>query len=303
MRGALAGFVRHLEAEVRASTHTVRSYRRDVEGFCRAVEERRGREPHLADLNLREVRAYLGTLHDSHAASTVARKLSALRRFGDYLRERGLKPDNELKLLRSPKQRPKLPVALPVEDLNPLVEADHRSGPLGLRDQAVLEVLYGSGLRVSECVGLDVEHLRWEGERLTVRVVGGKGGKDRVVPAGSKAAQALRAYLAVRPQFLRPTSPPEALFLGARGGRLSSRSARDLVYRRCQKTGARAVVGPHGLRHSFATHLLESGADLRSIQMMLGHASLATTQRYTHLDMGRLLDVYERVHPRARDDE
>src|SRR5690606_14590698 len=167
------------------------------------------------------------------------------------------------------------------------------------RDRAVLEVLYGAGLRVSECVALDRSHLRWEGDRLLVRVVRGKGGKDRVVPLGRPAARALREYLEVRPRLLQPRSPAEAVFLGNRGGRLSDRQVRYLVERR-STVEARARISPHGLRHSFATHLLESGCDLRAIQSMLGHASLSTTQRYTHLTLGKLIDVYEQAHPRAR---
>ncbi|MCA9687245.1 MAG: tyrosine-type recombinase/integrase, partial [Myxococcales bacterium] len=145
----------------------------------------------------------------------------------------------------------------------------------------------------------DRDDLRWEGERLTIRVRAGKGNKDRLVPLGRPGAEALQAWLEHRAELATARSPSQALFLGARGGRLSVRSARDLVYRRCRQSGARAVVGPHGLRHSFATHLLQSGCDLRSIQAMLGHASLSTTQRYTHLDMGRLFELYEQAHPRA----
>jgi integrase/recombinase XerC len=168
----------------------------------------------------------------------------------------------------------------------------------------MLEVLYGAGLRVSEAVALDLDDLRHEGrgadEHLTVRVRLGKGGKQRVVPLGRKAAVALAEWLDVRSELLRPGSPVAAVFLGHRGARLVTRVARELVYRRCEETGARAVVGPHGLRHSFATHLLQSGCDLRTIQSLLGHASLSTTQRYTHLDMGRLIDLYEQAHPRAK---
>src|SRR5690606_14528987 len=162
----------------------------------------------------------------------------------------------------------------------------------------ILEVLYGAGLRVGECVALDLDHLRWDRDELTIRVVAGKGNKDREVPLGAPGAAALRAYLAVRELLLAPAhrrsqeacptgqkriKAEQALFLGQRGRRLGDRSVRALVYRRCLATGARARVGPHGLRHSFATHLLEGGCDLRSIQAMLGHASLSTTQRYTHL--------------------
>lgn len=314
MREALASFLVHLDKERRLSPNTCRAYARDIEGFIDNVEARRDRPAKLRDLRLREVRAYLAELHGKRAASTVGRKLSALRTFAEYCRREGWIAENEVALMRRPKLGRKLPVALPVEDLTEMIDGEQRPGAVGLRDRALLEVLYGAGLRVSEAVALNLADLRWEGSgdaaRLTLRVLQGKGNKDRVVPLGRKGAEAMRAWLDTREGLLAPTpregmrSPAridagKAVFLGARGGRLSTRVAREVVYRRCQASGARAVVGPHGLRHSFATHLLQSGCDLRSIQSMLGHASLSTTQRYTHLDMGHLFSLYERAHPRA----
>jgi site-specific recombinase XerD len=299
MRDALERFVEHLEREVRASPHTVRAYHRDVAQLLDTLEARLGRPPTPADLGVHEVRAHLATLHGKRAPSTIARKLSALRHFGEHLRRHGEVADNAVALVVSPKRGQRLPVALPVDDVNAMIEAESPTDPIALRDRAVLEVLYGAGLRVSECVGLDLSHLRWEGERLRVRVVRGKGGKDRIVPLGRPAAQALREYLAVRAALVRPRSPAEAVFLANRGGRLSDRQVRYLVEQRSAQE-AHARISPHGLRHSFATHLLDSGCDLRSIQSMLGHASLSTTQRYTHLTVGKLMDVYEQAHPRAR---
>ncbi|MCX4242398.1 tyrosine recombinase XerC [Paraliomyxa miuraensis] len=309
MRDALDRFVEHLQSQVRSSPHTVRAYQRDIAQFLDTVEERTGRGATPADLQVRQVRAHLATMHGKRAPSTMARKLSALRRFGEFLRRQGLVEDNEAALVSNPKRGQRLPVALPVEDVTAMIEAPAEAVAASTvvvpsevharRDRAVLEVLYGAGLRVSECVRLDLSHLRWEGDRLLVRVVLGKGGKDRVVPLGRPAAQALREYLELRPRLLRPKSPAEAVFLGNRGGRLSDRQVRYLVERR-SITEASARISPHGLRHSFATHLLESGCDLRAIQSMLGHASLSTTQRYTHLSIGRLMDVYEQAHPRAR---
>ena len=301
MRAAIEAFIEHLRTEVRASPNTIRAYARDLEGFAAAVEDRRGRRPKPKDLNIREVRSYLALLHDARrASSTVARKLSALRSFGEYLRREGVLPDNEVALVASPKRRQRLPVALPVEDVTAMIERQDRPGVKGLRDAAVLEVLYGAGLRVSECSRLDIGHLEIDGKRMRVRVVRGKGGKDRVVPLGRAAAKALADYLARRLELATPRSPKDALFLGDRGGRLGPRSIRNIVYRRCLGSGARARVGPHGLRHSFATHLLDSGADLRTIQTLLGHASLSTTQRYTHLSLGKLQTTYEQSHPRAK---
>ncbi|HEY0135685.1 MAG TPA: tyrosine recombinase XerC [Nannocystis sp.] len=311
MRAAMDSFLVHLESERRASPHTLRAYRRDLEDFLARVEARRGRAAVPADLNLREIRSDLADLYGAVQASTMARKLSALRSFGEFMRQRHLVADNEAALVRRPRQRVRLPVALPVEDIGPMIDGSgHADGPTGLRDRAILEVLYGAGLRVSECAALDLGHLVWSGDDLSLRVVGGKGGKDRIVPLGSAGATAMRAWLAVRDALAPAELSPETgrkgqarvaapVFLSKKGQRMSTRTIRALVYRRCEATGTRARVGPHGLRHSFATHLLESGCDLRSIQSMLGHASLSTTQRYTHLDIGHLTSIYEKAHPRA----
>lgn len=299
MREALDRFVEHLERHVRASPHTVRAYHRDIAQFLDTIEARSGRAAVPDDLGVQQLRAHLATLHGQRAPSTMARKLSALRRFGEFMRREGLVEDNEATLVQNPKRGQRLPVALPVDDVTAMIDEPAPDDVKTRRDRAVLEVLYGAGLRVSECVGLDLSHLRWDGERLLVRVVRGKGGKDRIVPLGRPAAVALRGYLELRPQLLRPRSPAEAVFLGNRGGRLSDRQVRYLVERR-SLTSAHARISPHGLRHSFATHLLESGCDLRTIQSMLGHASLSTTQRYTHLTLGKLIDVYDKAHPRAR---
>jgi integrase/recombinase XerC len=284
---------------VRASPHTVRAYHRDIAQFLDTVEERHGRPATPTDLDVRGVRAHLATLHGRRAPSTMARKLSALRSFGEFLRQQGAVDDNAVALVQNPRRGQRLPVALPVDDVTAMIEAPVPDDPRARRDRAVLEVLYGAGLRVSECVALDLSRLRWEGERLLVRVVRGKGGKDRIVPLGRPAAQALREYLELRPLLVQLRSPAEAVFLGNRGGRLSDRQVRYLVEQRSTEN-AHARISPHGLRHSFATHLLDSGCDLRAIQSMLGHASLSTTQRYTHLTMGKLMDVYEKAHPRAR---
>lgn len=301
MRVALERFLQHLQTERRLAANTATAYTRDIEAFASSVEKRRGRPAEVRDLDVREVRAHLAELHGELAASSIGRKLSALRTFAEFCRREHLLDENAVALIRRPKLARTLPVALPVEDIGTLIDAPQRPGAIGLRDRALLEVLYGAGLRVSEAVGLDLDDLRHEtSERLTVRVRSGKGGKQRVVPLGRKAATALAEWLAVRSELLRPASPVAAVFLGHRGARLATRVARELVYRRCEETGARAVVGPHGLRHSFATHLLQSGCDLRTIQSLLGHASLSTTQRYTHLDMGRLIDLYEQAHPRAK---
>lgn len=301
LEAAAGQFLEYLRSEVRASVHTIRAYERDIRGFAEGVQARRERAPRVQDLNLRSVRAHLADLFGKVAPSTVARKLSSLRSFAEFCRSRGMLPENEVALIRRPKLGRKLPVALPVEDITEIIDGKgHASGARGLRDRAILEVLYGAGLRVSEVAKLDLEHVRHEGADVTLRIVAGKGNKDRLVPLGRVGSEALAAYVAVRDTLVKPRSKATgALFLSNRGQRLGVRTIRNLVYRRCEQTGARARVGPHGMRHSFATHLLQSGADLRSIQEMLGHASLSTTERYTHLDLGRVTEVYERSHPRA----
>jgi site-specific recombinase XerC len=290
-------FLEHLRAEIRASPHTLRAYGADVRAFLRSVEARAGRPPQPGDLEAVHVRAHLAELHGSHTPATIARKLSALRTFAEFLRTRGLVPGGELSLISAPRQRQRLPVALPPEDLGAMLDRPAEDA-VACRDRAVIEVLYGAGLRVSECVALDLHDLRRDEGRTWIRVRSGKGGKDRTVPLGRAGTDALDAWLARRPELATPRSPANAVFLGARGGRLGARQARELVYATSTEH-ARARVGPHALRHSFATHLLDSGCDLRSIQSMLGHASLSTTQRYTHVSLGKVLDVYERAHPRA----
>lgn len=299
MRAAAATYLEHLRTQRRLSPHTLRAYGGDLEDFARFVDELRGRPAAVADLDLRTVRAWLAVRHRTLGSTSIARKLSAMRSFGEWLRRSGLRADNDVQLVGSPKRRSKLPIALPPGDVGRMIDEPQQEGPSGVRDRALLEVIYGAGLRVSEACGLDLDHLEREGGQLRVRVVGGKGGKDRIVPLGAPAQAAVDAWLAVRSALMQPKSPAKALWIGDRGGRIGVRMVRELVYRRCDATGARARIAPHGLRHSFATHLLESGCDLRTIQSMLGHASLSTTQKYTHLTFGTMLDVYERAHPRA----
>lgn len=292
-------FLAHLADERRLSANTLRAYAGDLTAFIAFVVELRGRAAEPRDLDVRTIRAWLAHRHGRQGTATVARRLAALRAFGAWMRRRGIVNDNEAALVASPKRRGKLPVALPVEDVSRLIDEPAVDTPTAVRDTAVLEVIYGAGLRVSEAAALDLEHVEIEGGRWRVRVVAGKGNRDRIVPLGRRAVAALQAWLGLRAALVRPRSPPRALWLADRGGRLGVRQIRELVYRRCETTGARTRIGPHGLRHSFATHLLDSGCDLRTIQSLLGHASLSTTQRYTHVGIAGLTAVYERAHPRA----
>ena len=278
-------FRRWLEVERGVSPRTLSAYSRDVEELRRFLHEKRGRQPTPAQVDLLSLRAFLASLFGKNDAASMARKLSGLRTFFRFLVKRGLLAENPTTLVKSPKRKQSLPRALSVDDTFKLVE---QPPPEKRRDRAIHELLYGSGLRVSELCGLDVGDV--EGDFVHVRR--GKGGKARLVPIGAQARRALDDYLAAR-------KGGEALFTNARGGRLTPRS----VQRNLKKwAGLSGVAGatPHTLRHSFATHLLDGGADLRAIQELLGHASLASTQIYTKVSLDHLMNVYDRAHPHAR---
>lgn len=298
-------FLDDLEERRGASLHTVRAYGSDLAQFRAflldpAPDESDGtaRGPDLPSLEVGALRAWLASLHGRGLArTTIARKLAALRSFYRFLGRRGLESD-PARALRSPRLPMRLPTRMEVEEVEALLHAPDPATPLGARDLALLELLYATGVRVSELVGLDLPDLNRRGRILRVL---GKGGKERVVPFGEVAEDALGLYLELRGQLAGDDGDPMALFLNARGGRLSDRSVRTVVRRYLGEAGlARlsGVVTPHTLRHAFATHLLDRGADLRAIQELLGHADLATTQKYTHVSTARLFDVYSRTHPR-----
>jgi integrase/recombinase XerC len=280
-------FAEHLAVVKRASPHTQRAYIGDIDAFLAFGQARLGRVPEPRHLDIALVRAYVASLYGNNDAVSTARKLSSLRAFFQFLVRRRVIAGNSAKLVASPKRPRKLPRFLSADDAARLVEA-----PTLLRDRALVELLYGSGLRVSEACGLDV--IDFDGNDLRVRHA--KRGKERIVPIGRKAREALVAYLDKR----GPKSQSDPLFLSARGKRLPDGEARRIV-RRAVLRGGTPHATPHALRHSFATHLLDSGADLRSIQELLGHASLSTTQRYTHISIAHLAQVYDAAHPRARD--
>lgn len=306
---AADSFRAYLTTERAYSPRTVTAYCRDLEEFRRLHAERTGdEEPDPTRLTTIDIRRHLSALFGVNDAASIARKLSSLRAFFRFLAARGLITGNPARAVRSPKRRKALPRALDVDDTFRLIEApaakDDRPPHLRLRDRALLEVLYGAGVRVSECVALDLGDIDRSRYRDTamVAVRRGKGDKDRLVPLGDKARVAVDAYLAVRDQFRAPRTgdrDPDALFLNYRGGRLSARSAQRIVSRYGTRAGVFDAT-PHALRHSVATHLLDGGVDLRSIQELLGHASLASTQVYTRVSMERLMRVYDDAHPRAK---
>lgn len=303
-------FLTDLEERRGASKHTVRSYRSDLAHFVAFVEETfaepgAGTGPPTADsVGIGLLRSYLASLYERGLArTTAARKLAALRAFYRYLGQVGAVARDPAQALGTPKTPQRVPQRLETEEVEALLHAPDPGTARGRRDLAILELLYGTGVRVSELVGLDLADLN-AGSRI-VRVLG-KGGKERVVPFGEVAADALRSWLAARPELAAAPgggngSGGSALFLNARGGRLSDRSVRTIVRRYLGEAGIAHLTGqatPHTLRHAFATHLLDRGADLRAIQELLGHATLATTQKYTQVSTARLFEVYARAHPR-----
>ena len=310
---AADSFLTDLEERRGASKHTVRSYRSDLAHFVAFVEQTfaepgAGAAAPAADcVSVGLLRSYLASLYEQGLArTTAARKLAALRAFYRYLGQIGAVARDPAKALRTPRTPQRIPQRLETEEVEALLHAPDPATARGRRDLAILELLYGTGVRVSELVGLDLADLN-AGSRI-VRVLG-KGGKERVVPFGEVAADALRGWLSARPELAAAASGAAggagnggaALFLNARGGRLSDRSVRTIVRRYLGEAGIAHLAGkatPHTLRHAFATHLLDRGADLRAIQELLGHATLATTQKYTQVSTARLFEVYARTHPR-----
>ncbi|MFN4260083.1 MAG: tyrosine recombinase XerC [Gemmataceae bacterium] len=300
MESALADFLHHLAVEKNASMLTVKSYREDLVQALVFFRERTGSQTlEPRQLTTRLLRAYLAWLHEQgYAKSTLARRLAAMRSWCRYLCRQGVLSTNPATALRGPRQDKKLPHFLSEDDLTQLLEAPPLDSPLGYRDRAILEMLYSTGLRVSELTGLNMEDVDWENGALLTR---GKGRRERLAMLGQPALAALRAWLDQRPRLLHGMAGvPTALFLNKRGGRLTSRSVGRLLEKYLKQAGLDPRTSPHTLRHSFATHLLDRGADIRSVQELLGHRSLATTQIYTHVTTRRLQDSYDKAHPRAQ---
>jgi len=309
MDEAIAAFRKYLTAEKRASVHTLRAYMHDLDELRAYATGTLGHAPALDELDVVVCRSYLASLHGANDAVTIGRKLSSLRAFFRLAVRRRLVKSSPVAALRAPKRAKRLPMFLGKEDVGRLLDSKGPRPDAGVDqvalESALFEVIYGAGLRVSEACGLDVGDIEADGGNAYVRVRQGKGRKDRIVPIGGKARAALDAWTSQRTKRLatagqgRARTAGAALFVSRRGLRLGPRAVRRLLDRREQVTGT-PRVSPHALRHSFATHLLGEGADLRAIQEMLGHASLRTTQRYAHVDIDHLMAVYDKAHPRAK---
>lgn len=289
MKKLVEQFIRYLETERGFSNHTVRAYRKDVEDFLKHIKI----EPQKADLM--DIRGFIASqMKKGLTKTSVSRQISSIRTFFRFLYREGYVKTNPAKLVSSPKSEHHLPKYLSVDDAFSLMEKPEGIGFIPARDKAVLELLYSSGLRVSELAGLNIEDLNIK-ERLII--VHGKGRKKRILPIGSKAIDAIKTYLVER---LLTKKKEKALFLNRLGTRLTDRGIRRIVVKYSKAIQIKGNIGPHTLRHSFASHMLQGGADLRVIQELLGHKSLSTTQRYTHLDIKHLVDVYDKAHPLAK---
>ena len=305
MRRPIEEFLRHLELGVNASPQTLRCYRTDLREFERFLAARLfdGRPPAPSAVDHLAIRAYLSYLHGRGVSrATVARKLASLRSFFRHLVRQGAIARSPAAMVSTPKLPRHLPHPMSRDEVESLLDSAFGKGPRDGRDRAILELLYATGIRVGELVGVDLGDLDLGGSpgNGMLRVLG-KGRKERLVPVGSKAVTALRAYLTARGDLAKAgaAADRDALFLNARGGRLTDRSVRRILNARLRQAALLVKVSPHTLRHSFATHMLNAGADLRSIQELLGHASLSTTQKYTAVTTRRLLEVYDRAHPRS----
>ena len=302
-QGVIGQFIQYLSIEKNASPYTCRNYQRDLEQFNSFLKNSgtaispQG-EMEVSKIDRMVIRKYLSFLHQRNRKSSIARKLSTLRSFFKYLLREEIVSSNPARPISTPKIEKRLPTFLTVDEAFRLVESPSREkkrSEMRLRDRAMMELLYSSGLRVSELVGLNRNHVDLDLE--IVRVMG-KGRKERIVPVGSKAIAALKAYLET-PTMRQGIKAEDPLFVNHRGGRLTARSVGRFVKQYGRDAAIFRKISPHSLRHTFATHLLDAGADLREIQEMLGHASLSTTQRYTHLTLDRLMEVYDRAHPRS----
>ncbi len=285
-------FIAYLQTERDVSPHTLAAYQCDLAQMLAFALHEKGEAVSAGDIDHLFLRRYLAGLSKSAKKSSIGRKLAAIRSFFRFLLRRGTIAKNPAELIATPKKEQRLPFHLDIDQATALMEAPDADQKYALRDRAILELLYSSGLRVSELTGLNIGELDLAGGMVRVT---GKGGKERIVPVGSRALEAVREYLDER----NVGTAKGPLFLNTRGGRINRRSVARIVDAHVMRIAAFKRISPHTLRHTFATHMLEGGADLRAIQELLGHASLSTTQKYTHVSIDRLMEVYDKAHPKA----
>lgn len=301
----IRSFEKHLSAERNASAHTSRGYLHDLAEFDLFLQEKGYGGAGPADIDNFTVRAWLASLARKNKKSSQARKLSSIKAFFRFLKQQGIIDHNPAQPVKTPRQDSYLPRHLSVDEMFAVLDSVPQDSPLQVRDRAILELLYSSGLRVSELVGLNRTGL--ELSAGAIRVLG-KRRKERIVPVGKKAVACIERYIAESAVMCRRihgdgTQKKAPLFLNRNGGRLTARSIARIVDTYTLHAGVLHKMSPHGMRHSFATHLLSAGADLRAIQELLGHESLSTTQKYTHLNIDKLMEVYDKAHPRSRKKE
>jgi integrase/recombinase XerC len=302
MQKLIEQFLEHLRYERNVSAHTLRNYQSDLEQFLEFLTTHKNRKaPEISEIDHLTIREWLATLHSAHKSkSSIARKLAALRTFFQFLVREGMLELNPAKLVATPKLEKKLPNHLSIEEAVRFIESPDPQTDLGKRDRAMLELMYATGVRVAELTTLNLADVDFRNQLVRVT---GKRRKQRIVPFGDPAGAAIRDYLLVREKFLlnAPVSKRDdaALFLNYQGTRITTRSVGRMVEKYIRICAGMHNISPHALRHSFATHLLDSGADLRDIQELLGHARLSTTQVYTHVSMEKLIEVYDKAHPKA----
>ena len=299
MHSAVDGFLRSLRIERNASPLTLKSYAEDFNSFFDYLQDRVGRLPEPAETDISMLRGYVAYLHEcQYAKTTIARRLASLRSFFRYCAREKLVNSNPAKALRTPRTGRKLPSFLTTQQTVTLIEAPPTDEPSGLRDRAMLETMYSAGLRVAELVGLNLSD--WDQDANVLRVRG-KGRKERIAPVGRHASSALHDWLTVREasEKGRPEDR-EAIFLNRFGTRLTTRSVGRMLEKYVKANGLDTKISPHSMRHTFATHMLDGGADLRSVQELLGHKSLTTTQIYTHVSTQRMRETYDKAHPHAQ---
>ncbi len=293
---AVRGFLEYCETERNHSAHTVEAYRLALDQFADYMREAEINIDTISSLTTADIRPFLGYLHDQGlSVKSIRLKIAAVKSFFRFCVKRAFVASNPALLVPSPRQEKKLPSFLQPAEIERLMASFDTSTPAGARDAAVAELLYSSGLRVAELTSLTVAHITAEPQ---IRVIG-KGRKERIVPIGSKAMESLRHYLAMRSQLVHPRVSGQALFLSARGNPLSPAGAYRIIHNALAPISEASQKSPHVLRHTFATHLLDNGADIRAVSEMLGHSSLSTTQIYTHVSVERLKNIYKQAHPKA----